>query len=316
MNEQLKTICEQFIADRDLLKAIFPWDNIYIIPVCAVLAGSRRADVSEEKIKECRKLTEQHTSIFFSFRGNTMLPLATLLACAEDPLDQLQAAMCIYSEMKEHLYGTEYLALASAMLAGGIAREEVDAHAARAKELHMLMKQKHPLLTTSEDSVYAALLAFSDKSPETLVSEMELCFQALKPKFHDSASVQSAAQVLTITGGDPAEKCGRLCALFDGLTAAGKPCGRFHELSALGVLALTGTDTDTLLEEIIGADNFLAGQKGYAVGGLDRKIRLLHAIMLVTILHDDDASPSMMASRLAALCTVIASCTTVNAGIV
>lgn len=315
MNEKLKTICERFIADRDLLKSTFPWDNIYIIPVCAALLGSRKAEITADKLKECRKLIEQHTSIFSKFRPHTMLPMASLLACAEDPLDQLQASMCIGSDMKEHLYATEYLALVSGMLAGRIAREDVDAHAARAKEIHMLMKQKHPLLTTSEDSAYAALLAFSDKPAETLVAEMEQCFQTLKPRYHDSASVQSAAQVLTVTEGTPDEKCGKLCALFDGLTAAGNPCGRFHELSMLSVLALVKTDTETLTAEIIEADAFLEKQKGYAVGGLDKRTRLLHAIMLVTILHDDNDGLTMMAARHAALCTVIASYATASTGI-
>ncbi len=321
MNEKLTQICEQFIADRDTIKSTFPWDGIYIIPICAMAFAGRNVQVSAEKLKECRKALEQHTSIFSTFRGNTKLPMVTLLAGAADPLDKLQASMAIYSEMREFFYGSEYLAYISAVMTDMITREQAEGVAKRAKEIYTRMKKEHPFLTGSEDSVYAVLMAFSDKSDDELIAEMEQCYKMLKQRFHDSNSVQALSHVLTLAAGSSEAKCERFLALYDGLDKAGLHYGKYYQTAVLASLSILDADIDKMIAEIAQADEFLEKQKGYGFFSIDRTTRLMHAAGLVSILHNAGSMTNtaatastlqMIAAQQAAMCAVIASTAAVN----
>lgn len=322
MNDQLTRICEQFITDRDIIKSTFPWDSAYIIPLCAMALGSKNVDISSDKLKECRKALEQHTSIFSSFRGNTKLPMVTILAGADDPLDIMQASMAIYSEMREFFYGSEYLAYISAVLTDIITREQAEATAKRAKEIYTRMKKEHPFLTSSEDSAYAVLMALTEKSEDALASEMEQCYKILKQHFHNSNPVQSVSHVLAMTQGDAQEKCDRLLALFDRLDQSGLKYGTYYELAALASLSLLDADSDELIAQIKEVDEFLSEQKGYGFFTIDRKTRLMHAVILVSNYHAPNnmtntaamnGTLAMVAAQQAAMCAVIASTAAVNA---
>ena len=71
-----------------------------------------------------------------------------------------------------------------------------------------------------------------------------------------------------------------------------------------------------MLQELLEADSFLAGQKGYGVLGLDKRQRLMHAAMIVTgdylehcatvqvaLTH---STMALAAAQQAALCAAIA----------
>lgn len=314
MNEKLTQICEQFIADRDAIKATFPWDDIRIIPICAMAFASRNVQVSAEKLKECRKALEQHTNIFSNFRGNTKLSVVTLLAGASDPLEKLRASMSIYSEMREFFYGSEYLAYISAVLTDMITREQAEGVAKRAKEIYNRMKKEHPFLTDNEDSAYAVLMAFSDKSDDALMKEMEQCYTMLKHRFHDSNSVQALSHVLTLASGTPEAKCEKFLALFDGLEKAGLPYGKYYQTAVLAALSILDADVETMVAEIAQADEFLEKQKGYGAFSIDRTTRLMHAVGLVSILHDAGSMTNtaatastlqMITAQQAAACAVL-----------
>lgn len=315
MNDKLKTICEQFISDRDIVKSTFPWDSSYIIPLCAMSLGSRNVEVTADKLKACRKALEQHTSIFSNFRGNTKLPMVTILAGADDPLDKMQAAMAIYGEMREVFYGSEYLAYISAVLTDMVTREESVAVAQRSKELYNRMKKEHPFLTSSEDSGYAVLLSFSEKSNDELIADMEQCYKLLKQHFHNSNPVQSVSHVLTLGKGSSEEKCERLVALFKGLEKAGLRYSTYYELAALASLSILDAEMNTLIEEIREVDEFLSEQKGYGLFTIDRTTRLMHAVVLVSNSYMPDAvtttaamngTLAIVAAQQAAMCAIIA----------
>lgn len=320
MNEQLTKLCEQFIADRDIIKSTFPWDNTYIIHVCALAFVSRSHAVSADTLKECRKLLEQHTSIFSNFRGNTKLPTVTQLACAADPMEKLRDAMAVYNILKEHFFGTEYLAYISAVLTEMVSRDRAAEIAVRAKGIFTRMRKEHPFLTGGEDSVFAVLLAFSDKPEEALVTEMEQCYKLLKPHFFDSNAVQTLSHVLTMADGTAEEKCEKLLSLCKAMKQAKLDYGTRHDLSVLGSLILSDTPEETLVAEIAQADAFLKEQKGYGIFSVDKTTRLMHSAMLVSILHGANADTAavtstlaMVAAQQAAMCAVIASSAAVSA---
>ena len=55
-------------------------------------------------------------------------------------------------------------------------------------------------------------------------------------------------------------------------------------------------DLDVIVTKLIEVDNFLAGQKGYGIFGMDRKQRLMHAAMILCSAYIDQSGDHTMHS--------------------
>lgn len=315
MRPSLNTICESFISSRDTIKKEYKWDNNYIVHVCAAYLASRGIEADAEKLVESRKLIEQNTGIFSNFRGNVKLPLTAMFSISDAPMEKLVQTTTNYDILKAQLGGSQYLTLVSAILADMTDTENMLKIAGRGKAIYKLMKKEHPFLTNAEDSVFAVLLAFSEKSDEQLIEEMEKVYGYFKKKFNNNA-LQSVSHVLALTDGSWEEKCHRMEFLWDSLKNADRKYSIYYELSSLAALAITEGDLSQMVDDILEVDKYLEQQKGYGGFGIDKKTRLLHAVMLVAADYSDSINAStaavtatlaMIAAQQAAMCAIIAS---------
>ncbi|MBQ5319238.1 MAG: DUF4003 family protein [Oscillospiraceae bacterium] len=321
MKSSLNAICESFIASRDTIKNDFIWENIYITHVCAANLAARGISADSEKMAECKKLVNDKTGIFSSFRGNVKLPIITYLAASENPVEKMEKAKQIYEVMKNYFFGSEYLAYVSLVLTDMIDLDKADKIAERSMRIYDLMRKEHPFLTGSEDSIFAALLAFSEKSDEQLVEEMERVYNYFKKKFGSNA-VQSVSHVLALTDGNVDAKCKRVEFLWDSLKNAGRKYSKYFEVAALAAFSLNEFDLSEAVDDILEVDKFLEVQKGYGVFSIDKTTRLMHAVMLVSADYSENAvtgttavatTLAMVAAQQAAMCAVIASSAAVTA---
>ncbi len=315
MKPSLNAICESFITSRDIIRNKFIWDDSRIIHICAANFAAQKVQADAEKLEECKKLVNSGTSVFSNFRGNIKLPVITLLAASSDPEGKLEKAKQIYSLLKNYFYGNEYLAYLSVVLTDMTDLDGADKIAERGKRIYNLMRSKHPFLTGGEDSVFALLLAFSDKSDDELIENMEKAYNVLNRKYASDAS-QSASHVFSLTDGDPDAKCKKMDFIWDSLKNAGKKYSKYYEISALAAFSLGEFDLSEAVDDIIEVDNFLEKQKGYGVFSIDRKTRLMHAVMLVGADYSAYSSTAstaavtttvaMIAAQQAAMCAIIA----------
>ena len=282
MNPSLQKICEDFIVNRDAVQKAFKWDLSYVYPVCANIFCARGRIVNPEQLKESRKVIDENTGLLSNFRGNIRPILAAMLALSSDPASQMEQAKENYALLKKEFRGTEYLAMAAFLLTNMASRTQVEEKTARGKEIYQRMKKEHPFLTGGEDSVFAVLMAFSEKTDDELISDMEACYQALKARFHIGNEVQTVSHVLAMTDGESEKKAQRVIDLYKAVRDAGVKYGKNHELATLAALSLTETDIPTLVEEIREADAFLMTQKGYGVLGLGAQQRAMNAAMIVS----------------------------------
>jgi len=318
MRDTLSALCNDFIKNRDIIKNTFGWENSYLYPVCASVFTDKRQLADGARMKECRRILKTKTGLFSNFRSNTELAMLAMMAVEENPEERLNQALQVYDVLKKHFWGSEYLSVASMIIADLAAPEEYVQIAARTKEIYNLMKDEHPFLTYSEDSVYAVLLALSRLSNERVVQETESCYRLLKSEFFSGNAVQSLSHVLALGEGSPENKCSKTVALFHDLKAKGYKYGTDYELATLGVLALLPVEQSVLVEDIIQVDKFLEGQKGYGILGLGKKQRLMHAGMIVTSDYMAQsknttmntavlgATISLIAAQQAAMCAAIA----------
>ena len=282
MRESLQRLCDDFIANHAVVKRQFGLESSYIYPVCANMFCARGVPARAESLAACKALLKQKTGVFSNFRGNLTAPISCMLAAGPSPEARMDQALANYTALKEHFWGSEYLALAAFLLADmGIGQRAAD-KIARGKDLYDRMKKEHPFLTSGEDSVFAVLMAFSDKSDDALIADMESCYTLLKKRFSSSNDVQAMSHVLALAAGDPAEKTARLIELFDAIHAAGGKYGRHYELATLAAVSILEADLSQIVEDMLAVDGFLSGQKGYGFFAMDRKTRMMHAAMLVS----------------------------------
>ena len=292
-------ICTRFIQNRDTLKAAFKLENNTIYPVCAAQITGRGRTVEPERLTLAKRTLKQETSVFSNFRGNAELPTICALAVSEDPQSRMEQTTDMYRRLREEFHGSTYLALAAVLLPELAPGEQAQPYIQRGKQLYRLMKAEHPFLTSSEDSVMAILLAFSEKSDEQLIADMEEVYSYLKDRisWSSSESMQTVSHILA-------------------MRENGHSYGRDYQLTALAVLAISRQDTGSLLENILATDDFLKEQKGYkGIFDFDRKTRLMHAAMLVSLMDEENAVPDagiltstlvMVAAQQAAICAMIA----------
>lgn len=281
MREKLNDLCNQFVKNRDIVKSTFGWENTYMYPVSAAIFTDKRIAADPDKLLQCLDILKENTGIFSNFRSNAKLAIISMMATDADPANRLMKAVEVYDRLKEHFFPSEYLTLTSMVIADLVDVKQYAQVAASTRKIYDLMKAEHPFLTSGEDSVFAALLGLSPMSETQIVGETEHCYQMLKQEFFSRNAVQSLSHVLALCDGIAEAKCNRTVQLYQQLKDRGYKYGADYELATLGVLAMLPADLQQVMQDIMEADDFLVGQKGYGFFGISRKQRLMHAGMIV-----------------------------------
>ncbi|MDO5422844.1 MAG: DUF4003 family protein [Eubacteriales bacterium] len=316
MREPFAKLCGNFIENRDRIRSAFAWETAEIYPVCAGIFAEKGRMADPQRMKTCRDIIKKKTGLFSNFGGTIRLPMISILSLSEYPEEKMDKALRLYGCLKEYFFSSEYLPVAAMMLTDLIEESGYEAIARRTKRIYDLMKQEHPFLTSKEDSVFAALLALSERTDEEVTEETEKCYEILKPLFFSGNAVQSLSHVLALGEGSADEKCRRTMALYDGLREKGCRYGTDYELATLGALALHPVELESLIQDMVEVDAFLSGQKGYGLFGVSRKQRLMHAAMLVSCAVQSGQTAmssaalsgtiSLIAAQEAAMCAAIA----------
>lgn len=316
MRASLAGLCSLFIENRDVIKSTFIWDSTYMYPVCAYIITDKGIRADEGRLRRCKELLNERTGFFSNFRGTAKLAMIAMTSVDGNPVEKLNSALQVYDDLKEHFMSSQYLPVASMLIADMSEPYRYREIAARTRRIYELMKSRHPFLTSSEDSVYAAMLAMSEKNDESIVAEVESCYRLLKREFSSGNAVQSLSHVLALCEGSAEDKCRAAMELFRELKASGHKYGTGYELATLGVLAMLPAELETIIRDIAEADSFLAAQKGYGFFGPGKKQRLMHAGMLVTsdYMKDNRAMQgaavhgtiALIAAQQSAICAAIA----------
>lgn len=319
MNSDLQNIAARYLEAREAIKSVFPMESEYSFPAAANLYVRAALPVDTERLTDCKRLIKSKVGAFSNFRGSVLVPLAAKLALCADADNRMDRAERNYAILKAQFSRSEFLALAALLLTDFASDADVPVLAERGRALYRRMKEEHPFLTGQEDSVFAILLAQSPRSDDALIADMEACYRLLDAHFPKGDGIQTASHVLACFDGAPEDKAGKVIALYDAIRAAGGKYGKEWELSALAAFAADGTPTETIVSEMLEVDAFLDGQKGYrTVFGYDRRMRMMHAAMLVSSAHADaeaglanavaqQSAVAMIAAQQAAmLCTMVA----------
>ena len=283
MKEELEKRCNEYLADWEQVKAAFRWDHNDLYSVCANVFCACGKEADAERLKACIQVIKKHSRMRSRFRSRKVRAiLASMLSIGDDPEARMAMANDYYLMLKRKFKSTDYLVLTAFLLADLAEKPLTEEAAERGKEIYRRMNQKHRMLTDKTDSVFAMLLASTEKSPEELTDEVEKYYQLLKDKFSQGGPVQTAAQVLCMARGTPEEKTQRMIELYDALQEAGVKYGHGEEIAPLAALSLADTPIPVLTEEIGVADEFLKTMKACGIKEKENEKRAVHAVMIVS----------------------------------
>ena len=296
MNDNIRTICENYITNRDAVKKAFSLESehMYAASACTLTAAGVTADA--DGLKACKKALKKGTSVISNLRGMIEQSAAVRLYISGEPEEYLRKTLACYDIIKKELGRSEYTSLLALFMADMTDESGAEQAAVKAKDIYKLMSKDHPFLTDSEDKVMAGFMALTDKDSKTLCDEAENCYKLLKKRFSSSNTLQTCSHVLAMADGTAEEKVARVARLYDMLKESGRKYGKNTELTALTALSLSDADEKALVDTICEIDDFLAEQKGYGMLGFTKQSRLMHAAMLTSAAYQHDTALSDAAS--------------------
>jgi len=298
MTESLLRNCELFVTNRDILKVNFKWDSSQMHPLCASLCAERDIEADPEKIRACKEIIKENTGLLSEFKGTVLLALATILSFETDPEGKFHQVTESYAALRKEFHSSPYLPLSAFMIADMADSFSYEAIVDKAKRIYKKMKEKHPFLTSSEDAGFAVLFALSDIDEDETIRRTEECYSLLKGRFFSSDSVQALSHALAMGAGTTEEKVARTLEIYEKLKEKGCKYGTGPELATLGMLSLSGSDVDTIVEDVVELDQHLSTVKGFGTFGTGKAQRLMFASFLTANEYKKSSLSSAMKATL------------------
>ena len=284
MNEKLQNKCELFLRNRNAVSKKFMFEKgMMSIAAGLIFTGAdKEADI--EKLNECRKILTKHTGFFSEYRDAVKLALLSEMALSETPKQYIEDVKAVYKKLHKGKFRDNSYMVLAAMLTCDLGKQEsADVIAEKHNEIMKQMKKQHPILTDSEDISYVILLALSDRSVDSIISDMNECFDYLRKTRKINAgpdSVQGLSEILALTDGDIREKCDKVISIYDILKDNKADIKGGYAFSALGALIGIDEAPEAIVRDIMEADVFLDGCKGFDEKSVNKNQRLMFAIML------------------------------------
>jgi len=285
MDQELQTICDQFIRYRDELRNMnFFTSYGQLWPLCSFICIIRNQEPNEEIMDLCKKIIHERFGFLNYFRGNGEKVITTLLACESDPGAAADLCKEAYDILKDHFGSSNYLPMLAYYMATTIAPRDYAQFAQDSWNLYQRYNKMHPLMTSYEDVIFVGLLNSSKRPHEELVNETEVIWRALKDEFfwHKDA-MQTAAMALTLCVGDPMLKSARFITLHDRLRDEGYRVGKGYDAVPLAILANLGIDSEQIMQDFVEAENALreSGKYGFW-SGYSTWDRLMHTALVLS----------------------------------
>lgn len=304
MKESLRVKCELLAENYTLIHNEFKWDFEMMSLAAAGIYTSAGIKADTARMKECHEILKKKASVFSELRGTTELALLGRMAVSNNPENYLDEVLGVYKQvMKGKIFSSPYYILSALIIVEQHKVGQADDIIAKTRKIIKKMGKEHPILTGHEDVPFATVMAMLPDEVDSLIDEMEACYDILKKKFpmHKDA-VQGLCQVLSVSSMDNEEKSKKAVDIFEALKKNGIKYGKSTELAALGALVDIHLDAATIASEISEASELLKKHKGFGNLALGKEYRAMFAALLVAEEYLDNNSPvgtTLMGSSLA-----------------
>ena len=295
MDRQIETRSLNLVENYRILSGRNKMEFPEMVLACAGIFLAAGVTPDMNRLAECKKLLKSKAGIFSNFRGSDELLVRCKMALSADPELYFENLEREYQRIKTFFSGEQTVLAAMILAEQGSSVEDL---AEKTKQIYKDMKEAHPWLTSENDLPFAALMAVSGRDASSVYAEAEEIYALLGKNLHaDKDTRQMLSHILAIRSGSAAEKCEKLCALADGLKAAGHSLGRGSRLAILGILADSTPPTASLVERISETDDFLKQYKPFhGIFGVGKDCRRMFAVQIVhsSLSNEDSLGTSAM----------------------
>lgn len=290
MKDTIRRKCDLLAENRELIQKTFFLENGLMNTVAAAAYTEKEQTVDTDYLKECHKILTKKQSLLSEFRGSREVMVTAKMALSGNPEGYIEDVVAVYKKLQSgKFWDSPYKAIAAMVIVDAGKTNEADAIIAKTNELMEGMKKDHPFLTSDEDTSFAVLLAMTDKSVESILTELEESFQYIKKdfSFHQNAAY-SLSQILTTYPGDAQSKKDKALELLKAFEAAGTKYGKDYELASIGSLVDIKMNTNELVDEIVEIADYLKENKGFGSLSMSNASRLLFGNLLVSQVYASD----------------------------
>ena len=295
MDRQIETRSLNLVENYRILSGRNKMEFPEMVLACAGIFLAAGVTPDMNRLAECKKLLKSKAGIFSNFRGSDELLVRCKMALSADPELYFENLEREYQRIKTFFSGEQTVLAAMILAEQGSSVEDL---AEKTKQIYKDMKEAHPWLTSENDLPFAALMAVSGRDASSVYAEAEEIYALLGKNLHaDKDTRQMLSHILAIRSGSAEEKCDKLCALADGLKAAGHSLGRGSRLAILGILADSTLPTASLVERICETDDFLKQYKPFhGIFGVGKDCRRMFAVQMVhsSLSNEDSLGTSAM----------------------
>ena len=295
MDRQIETRSLNLVENYRILSGRNKMEFPEMVLACAGIFLAAGVTPDMNRLAECKKLLKSKAGIFSNFRGSDELLVRCKMALSADPELYFENLEREYQRIKTFFSGEQTVLAAMILAEQGSSVEDL---AEKTKQIYKDMKEAHPWLTSENDLPFAALMAVSGRDASSVYAEAEEIYALLGKNLHaDKDTRQMLSHILAIRSGSAEEKCDKLCALADGLKAAGHSLGRGSRLAILGILADSTLPTASLVERISETDDFLKQYKPFhGIFGVGKDCRRMFAVQMVhsSLSNEDSLGTSAM----------------------
>ncbi|GFZ30672.1 hypothetical protein CSC2_11980 [Clostridium zeae] len=289
MNSLIADRTNLMIDNFHKLKHGFRWEANLVKHFIAMSQAIDNRKSEMETLLRIRDYIKTHTSWVSYFRGTNELIFVNLLSGEENYADSFSNVQDVYEHMKRSGFrSSPYLPMAAYAIASSSEKTQWNKSIERMARFYDGMKKNHFWITSSDDYVYAAILATTDFNIEETLNKVENYYDVLsKDGFYKGNSLQTLSHILALSEGDVEENCRRTVALYKKLK--GEKCKlRYDALATLGLLALLSIDVDTLVSEIKEVYDYIHSVDGYGFWSLDTSNRTMIAASIVASHYIDN----------------------------
>ena len=295
MDRQIETRSLNLVENYRILSGRNKMEFPEMVLACAGIFLAAGVTPDMNRVAACKKLLKSKAGIFSNFRGSDELLVRCKMALSADPELYFENLEREYQRIKTFFSGEQTVLAAMILAEQGSSVEDL---AEKTKQIYKDMKEAHPWLTSENDLPFAALMAVSGRDASSVYAEAEEIYALLQKNLHaDKDTRQMLSHILAIRSGSAEEKCDKLCALADGLKAAGHSLGRGSRLAILGILADSTLPTASLVERISETDDFLKQYKPFhGIFGVGKDCRRMFAVQIVhsSLSNEDSLGTSAM----------------------
>lgn len=279
LKQKADLMAENYIA----LKKGFRWETGLANHFGAMVHTTKGKRVSSELLDEVRRYLKEETSWVSQFRGVNLHILSNLLCLEEDYKGLFRNITFLYEKLRDAGFRScPQLPLSAYTIAKEANMGEWDSRIERMNSFYKRMKEKHFWLTSSDDYVYAAILATTDMEVESTAAEIEKCYSLLNEGGLSKGNyLQTLSHILALGEENASLKCQKALKIYYDLKT--RKCSlNYHGLASAGVLALVAADTDKIADEVKEAYDYIYEKAGYGFWSTDKTTRSILAASLVS----------------------------------